>query len=184
MKYVALFRGINVGGKNIVKMRDLVQMLLDLGLHQVKTYIQSGNAVFETDLDEESLQDMIHAGFCECFGFKSDVIIRSVDEMAALVDRLPFSAEEIAVAEAADPQAEHLYVYFLNTPLEPSKIDAICKEHIGPDTVRAGKRELYLLCGQSIRKSKLAICISKTFDAATARNWKTIIKLNDMLTNL
>lgn len=57
MKYVAMFRGINVGGKNVVKMDDLKQLFLDLGLFKIKTYIQSGNVVFETILDEASLQN-------------------------------------------------------------------------------------------------------------------------------
>ena len=118
MKYVALFRGINVGGKNIVKMQNLKQLLLDLGFQQVNTYIQSGNVAFEAALEEAPLRDRIHTAFSECFGFESDVILRSMDELDTLVDRLPFSAEQIAKAEAADPQVEHLYVYFLANPPE------------------------------------------------------------------
>ena len=68
MKYVALFRGINVGGKNIVKMADLRQLLLDLGLSKVKTYIQSGNAFFETPLSEDDLLEKIRTGFSGRFG--------------------------------------------------------------------------------------------------------------------
>lgn len=184
MKYVALFRGINVGGKNIVKMQDLKQLLLDLGFQQVNTYIQSGNVVFEAALEEVPLRDRIHTAFSERFGFESDVILRSMDEMDTLIHRLPFSAEEIAKAEAADPQVEHLYVYFLENPPEPSKLDAICRKYTGPDLFQAGEREIYLLCSESIRKSKLAIGISKAFDSATARNWKTVLKLTDMLAKL
>uniref|UniRef100_UPI003A5C85A7 DUF1697 domain-containing protein n=1 Tax=Muricomes intestini TaxID=1796634 RepID=UPI003A5C85A7 len=54
MQYVALFRGINVGGKNIVKMAALRQLFLNLGLHKVQTYIQSGNVAFESYLDDLS----------------------------------------------------------------------------------------------------------------------------------
>jgi len=184
MKYAVLFRGINVGGKNTVKMDDLKQLLIDLGLSKVKTYIQSGNAVFETVLDEACLRDTIYTGFAERFGFESDIMIRSIDEMWELVNRLPMSAAEIAVAEAVDPQVEHLYLYFLNHLPKQSQIDAICKEYVGPDTLRTGKREVYLLCHQSIRKSKLAIRTAKVFDSATVRNWKTVTKLYDMLTTL
>jgi uncharacterized protein (DUF1697 family) len=184
MKYAVLFRGINVGGKNVVKMNDLKQLLQDLGLNKVITYIQSGNAVFETSLDEAYLQDAIHIGFTKRFGFESNVMIRSIDEIGALVDRLPISAVEITAAEAADPQVEHLYIYFLNHPPEQAQIDAICKEYISPDILRTGERELYLLCHQSIRKSKLAIRTAKVFDSATVRNWKTVNKLYDMLNTL
>lgn len=184
MKYAALFRGINVGGKNVVKMDDLKKLLLDLGLLKVKPYIQSGNIVFEATLDEAYLQDAIYSGFFERFGFRSDVMIRSIDEIGTLIDRLPITSEEIAAAQAVDPQVEHLYVYFLDCMPEQTRINAICKENLGPDILRTGKRELYLLCHQSIRKSKLAACTTKVFNSATVRNWKTVNKLYDMLTAL
>lgn len=184
MKYAALFRGINVGGKNVVKMADLEQLLFHSGLSKVRTYIQSGNAVFETALAEADLLDKIKAGFLDRFGFESNVLIRSMDEIRVLIERLPITAAEIAGAQTADPQVEHLYVYFLGAPPEQVQIDTICREYIGPDTLRMGKRELYLLCYQSIRKSQLAARASKAFDSATVRNWKTVNKLYDMMVNL
>ena len=182
MKYVVLFRGINVGGKNVVKMSSLKQLLLDLGMQNVQTYIQSGNAVFESDLDETSLRDKINDDFIKIFGFESSVIIRNIDEMQYLIAQFPFTPDEMAAAEAADPQVEHLYVYFLNGPPEQSQLDLVCKDVFGPDKLRAGKRELYLLCHQSIRISKLAVRMSKIFDTATVRNWKSVCKLYDLLT--
>ncbi|OJU09160.1 MAG: hypothetical protein BGN88_08390 [Clostridiales bacterium 43-6] len=184
MKYVVLFRGINVGGKNIVKRNDLKQLLLDLELKNVQTYIQSGNAVLESDFTETALQNKIHDGFAKRFGFESGTIIRNIDEMQCLLAQLPFSPDEITVAETADPQVEHLYVYLLNHPPEQSRLDAIRMEYGSPDMLRVGKRELYLLCHQSIRKSKLAVHTSKTFESATVRNWKTVGHLYHMLTDL
>lgn len=170
MKYVVLFRGINVGGKNIVKMNDLKQLLLDLELKNVQTYVQSGNAVLEFDLDETALQNKIHDGFVIRFGFESGVIIRNIDEMQYLIAQLPFSPDAMTAAETADPQVEHLYVYFLDSLPEQAKLDAICRKFAVSDTLRTGKRELYLLCHQSIRKSKLAGYMSKAFNTATVRN--------------
>lgn len=184
MKYTVLFRGINVGGKNKINMNDLKQLLLDLGLNKVKTYIQSGNAIFETILDEKSLQEAIHDAFTKRFGFESNVMIRSIDEIKALIDQLPILEAEILAAEAADSQVEHLYVYFLDHKPGQIQIDAICQEYVGPDTLRAGNREMYLLCHQSIRNSKLAIRTSKVFTSATVRNWKTVNKLYGMLITL
>lgn len=184
MKYTALFRGINVGGKNIVKMNDLKELLLGLELKDVRTYLQSGNAVFESSLDEAPLREKIQAGFLSRFGFESCVIIRSLEEMRQLTANLPFTAEEITKAEAADPLVEHLYVYFLNDPPEKSKLDLLSGGLEGPDKVVAGPRELYLLTHQSIRKSKLAIRMAKTFDTATVRNWKSVSNLYEMLTDL
>ncbi|MFT3983824.1 MAG: DUF1697 domain-containing protein [Lachnospiraceae bacterium] len=184
MKYAVLFRGINVGGKNIVRMNDLKQLLLDLELENIQTYVQSGNAILEADLDEATLQDKIYDGFIKRFGFESGVIIRNIDEMQALIARLPFEPEEIAAAEKADPQVAHLYVYFLDKPPKQDQIDLICEGYDGPDQLRAGKREFYLLCHQSIRKAKLGVRMSKTFHSATVRNWKSICNLYDLLTNL
>lgn len=181
MKYAALFRGINVGGKNIVKMADLKQLLTDLGLCEVETYIQSGNAVFETPLDELTLLAEIKGGFVDRFRFASNTVVRSQDEIRELIEQLPFTGAEITEAEAVNSQVEHLYVYFLDNPPEQALIDKIRPEDIGADKLRIGKREVYLLCRQSIRNSKVAACISKIFDSATVRNWRTVNKLYDMM---
>jgi uncharacterized protein (DUF1697 family) len=184
MKYTALFRGINVGGKNIVKMAALEQLFFDLGIYTVKTYIQSGNIIFETSLAETALLEKIKTGFEERFGFKSNVIVRNAEEWKYLIEQLPFTNEEVMEAEAADPQVEHLYVYFLDDFPEQTAIDAIRKDYTGTDKIRAGRKELYFLCSQSVRNSKLAVRISKEFESATVRNWKTVSKLYDMLTSI
>ena len=175
MKYAAFFRGINVGGKNIVKMADLKQLLVELGLKNVQTYIQSGNAVFETRLGEAALVEKIEAGFSERFGFDSNVIVRSEDELGAMVHNLPFSANEKSTAQNADPQVEHLYVYFLDEPRQAA---------FGSDRMQPGQRELYVLLRRSIRQSKLAACLSKVFHTATVRNWKTVSKLYGLMTDI
>jgi len=184
MKYAALFRGINIGGKNTIKMDDLKRLFLDLGLRKVRTYIQSGNVIFETDFEETPIQNAIYAGFSRRFGFESGVMVRSIDEIKALIDRLPFSAVEIAAAEAADPQVEHLYVCFLDHPPEQARVDALCGGYPGPDLLRMGTRDGYLLCHQSIRRSKLAVRTAKEFDSVTVRNWNTVGKLYGMLSAL
>ncbi len=181
MRYAVLLKGINVVGKNTVRMDDLKQFLCDLGLYKVKTYIQSGNAVLETALGEAVLHETIRTGFIDRFGFESAVLIRSEDEMQRMIEQLPFTASEIATARTADPQVEHLYVYFLNHTPEQAQIDAICRECAGEDILRTGNRELYLLYWQSIRNSKLAARIAKVFDSATARNWKTVNQLYAMM---
>ncbi len=184
MKYTAFFRGLNVGGKNIVKMNNLKQLLSNLGLYQIQTYLQSGNAVFESHLEETALREKIYTGFAERFGFESNVIIRNADELRVIIEQLPFSSQEIAAAEAADPQAEHLYVYFLERSPEQAQMDFIHQKYEDTDQVRVGKRELYLLCRQSIRLSKTVVFLSKTFDTATVRNWKSVCNIYEMLKTL
>ena len=184
MRYVALLRGINVGGKNSVKMNDLVQLLQELDLHKVKTYIQSGNAVFESDLEEEMLLEMLQKGFFKRFGFESNVLIRSIDEIRDILEKLPFQASEITAAEAADPDVEHLSVYFLKNIPDQKQMDTILEGYSGPDIICSGTREVYLLNHQSIRVSKLAIRTSKVFASATLRNWNTVNKLYELLCSL
>lgn len=184
MKYAVLFRGINVGGQNIVKMNDLKQLLLNMEFKNVQTYVQSGNAVLESDLDETALQNKIQDGFVKRFGFESGVIIRSIDEIQYLIAQLPFSPEELIAAETADPQVEHLYVYFLDSLPEQSQLDTIYRKYDSPDMLRAGKREYYFLCHQSIRKSKLAGYMSRAFDMVTVRNWKSVCNLYNMMADI
>lgn len=184
MNYVVLFRGINVGGKNSVKMADLTQCLIALGLRGVQTYVQSGNAVFASEHDESTLTPCIHAAFASRFGFESHVMIRSADEMRALVERLPFSIEEIAAAKAADTQAEHLYVYFVEQTPTSDDVALLCSGDVSGDLLRAGDRALYLLCRQSVRNSKLAARLGKKLGPSTARNWNTVRKLCEMLSDL
>jgi len=184
MKYAALFRGINVGVKNIVRMAALEMLLTGLGLGKVKTYIQSGNAVFETALDSAALIEKIQPAFEARFGFPGNVAIRSSEEIRGLIERLPFTAAEIAEAEAANPEVAHLYVYFLDTPPKQAQIAAILQDESGGDTLRIAGWNIYLLCRQSVRDSKPAARIPKVFGAATARNWQTILHLDDMLSRL
>lgn len=181
MDYVALFRGINVGGKHIVKMEDLRALMSDLGFSAVRTYIQSGNVLFCTDDGESSVRSKIRNGFSARFGFWDGVALRSADEMASTIALLPFSEAELAAAEAADPKVTHLYVCFLEKKADQGVSKELCREYAGQDSLQAGDRELYLLCHQSIRKSKLAAKVAKTFGPATMRNWKTVLKIDGLL---
>jgi uncharacterized protein (DUF1697 family) len=180
VQYAALFRGINVGGKNAVRMAELRQMLEGLGLRDVRTYIQSGNAVFAADADAAALREAIEAGFAARFGFASGVAVRSADELRALVEGLPFAPAEIEAAEAANPDVEHLYAYFLDGPAAPGAAEALSAGAAGPDRLVARGRELFLLCFGSVRDSKLAARLPRAFPSATARNWRTVVKLLEL----
>lgn len=181
MKYIVLFRGLNVGGKGKVKMAELEAMLTLLGYQRVKTYIQSGNALLEAEVDEPTLVMQISKAFSERFGFESAIIARTLPELRALMDGLPFGAEQIAQTQKADPEVEHLYVYFLDLPPKAEQLEALRESGTQGDTVCAGAREIYLLCAQSVRLSKTAIWLAKLFPGATARNWNTVNKLHTML---
>ena len=181
MTYAALFRGINVGGKNIVKMAELRQMLSRLGFLNVKTYIQSGNAVFDSNENSDKVKESLQFAFQNAFKFESAVILRTKDEINAVIKQLPFSGEEIETAVSANPDVEHLYVYFTDNALADSTINALNASYGNPDRLALGKGGVYLLCYESVRDSKLAAALSKQNAAMTARNWKTLNKLFEMM---
>lgn len=181
MKYIALFRGINVGGKNIVKMADLKTLFVGLGYSHVQTYIQSGNAIFDADEEIETIQAHIQNAFSEMFGFESAVLLRTKDDITTVLGNPPFSPADIAQAEAANPDVEHLYVYFLEETSTQESFQRIYAEYQGADRLSIWRKALFLLCHQSIRNSKLAATLSQLNIPMTSRNWKTLCKLHDML---
>lgn len=183
MKYAAFFRGINVGGKNIVKMAELKRLFETLGFKKTRTYIQSGNVVFETDKNKDTLATEITKAFSAAFGFESAVILRSSEEMADVIKQLPFSNEEIAAAQAVNPDIGHLYVFMPDNAPPEAETARLCEAYDGKDKLRTGKREFYLLCYGSIRDSKLAASLGKLSITSTVRNWKTINKIYQLMGN-
>ncbi|MDR0434979.1 MAG: DUF1697 domain-containing protein [Gracilibacteraceae bacterium] len=181
MTYAALFRGINVGGKNIVKMVELRQLLSGLGFRNVKTYIQSGNAIFDSDDEAPKIKETIQVAFQSAFQFECAVILRTKEEIEAVIKSLPFSKTEMAEAAAANSEVEHLYYYFSDNPPGRSMIRTIGAEYGGPDKLAVGAGGMYLLCHESIRDSKLAAALVKQNFSMTARNWKTLTKLSAMM---
>lgn len=181
MRYIALFRGINVGGKAVVKMADLKKLLTGLGYRDVQSYIQSGNVVFDAEATQGKLTNEIQEGFAHALGFNSMVTLRTEAEWSALVAGLPFSQEEMDAATAVNPDVEHVYVYLAEETLDAAAVEALIAGYSGGDRLRFGKREIYLLCRGSIRDSKPAAALSKLHVPLTARNWKTIMRLQEML---
>ena len=181
MKYIAFFRGINVGGKNIVKMADLRQLFADLGFQGTETYIQSGNVIFSTGKKPHSLAPLIEQAFEKQFGFQSAVVVRSGAELIDIVGSLPFEEAEIEQAQSGNPDVEHIYIYLSNSKIDPENASRLCASYKGEDKYRVAGREIYLLCRQSIRDSKLVPLLTSLPEPLTARNIKTMKKIASML---
>lgn len=182
-RYIALLRGINVGGHNKIKMAELKSSLERLGLQNIKTYIQSGNIFFESRELEEILQKKIHYKMEEEFGISCTVIIRTANELHEIVNGLPFNDQDISRATAS-AKGECLHVAML--PVAPSLVncDKLLaytndKEHC---VIRG--RDVYLLFHDSIRNSKLNNNLKKLEVPATVRNWKTLSRLSSMIKEL
>lgn len=177
--YIALLRGINVGGKNVIRMAELKRVFEAIGLHEVQTYIQSGNVLFKSNEGEEFLRKKIEHEIEAVFGFPVTVVLRTSSELEQLILNCPFSDEEVAEAEASS-EAECQYVALLtHAPLQ-EKIVSLNAYRSESDQYRIIGREVYLLFRHSIRNSKLANNLFKLGVPATVRNWKTINKLTGL----
>jgi uncharacterized protein (DUF1697 family) len=182
--FIALLRGINVGGKNKIKMADLKSMFEAIGMSRVKTYIQSGNVLFESDEEEEdTLRQKLEKEIEVTFGFSIKVILRTSQELKKVAENCPFSQDEIAAAEAT-AEGESLYVSFLLQEPSEEGIKRIEAYKSETEEYKIVDRDMYLLFPQSILKSKLANNLQKLDVPVTVRNWKTVNKLVSLVNEM
>ena len=173
--HVALLRGINVGGKNKLPMKDLVAMFERAGCARVRNYIQSGNVVF--DAEEKVVNGLaakIEAEIDRAFGLRVPVMLRTARELRAL-------AQKNSLLDAgASPDS--LHVMFLASDPGKARAAALDPDRSPPDTFVVRGREVYLCCPNGIGRTKLS---NVWFDAklgtiSTGRNWKTVLTLVEM----
>ncbi|MCX4814697.1 DUF1697 domain-containing protein [Streptomyces sp. NBC_01239] len=175
--YAALLRGINVGGNRKLPMADLRTLLEGLGLDGVRTYLQSGQAVFTSGHgDEESLAADIARAIEERFGFTVDVVVRDHAYLAAIVADCPFPAAEL--------EGKQLHVTYYSVPLADDRFAGLDQAAFLPEEFRLGDRALYLYAPDGLGRSKLAAELSRPRlnkgVVATTRNWNTVVKLVEM----
>jgi uncharacterized protein (DUF1697 family) len=176
MRYIALLRGINVGGNHIIKMTDLKGSFEKLGFTSVKTYIQSGNVVFEAkDRNISSLKEKIEEKLKGDYGFDVPAILRAADEIHKLVACKPF-------APYADEKDTKLYVYFLdsvpeNFPDLPTPIDKEGFQMIGLSGADALVIRRPVAGTIGYADKSIAKMLKGTY---TARNWNTVISLSTL----
>jgi uncharacterized protein (DUF1697 family) len=176
-RYVALLRGINVGGKNLIKMADLKACLEDHGLEDVATYIQSGNVVFgsgATGLTE--LTDRIEGVLAATFGYEASVVLRSRRQMRAIVDRAP--------AGFGDDPARYRYdVIFLKAPLTARSAMRRVPTKEGVDRAYEGSGVVYFsrLTSRAAQSRLSRVVSTPVYRNMTIRNWNTTTKLTRML---
>ena len=172
--YVALLRGINVGGKNKIAMADLRGLIAGLGHGDVRTHLNSGNAVFTSDsAGSDALAAGIEAAITAELGLTIRTLVRSGPELRSLVDLNPMA--DLAAAEPAK-----FAVVFLSAPPDPARLAAIDPAEYAPDRCEPGRRELYAHFPNGLGESKLTrqfIEKRLSVEVATARNWNTVLKL-------
>jgi uncharacterized protein (DUF1697 family) len=174
-KYAALMRGINVGGKNSLPMKDLAAMFSGAGCDDVKTYIQSGNVVFSAPVPlTQRLPALIRSHIEKKFKLKVPVVLRSHAELAAVARSNPFLTP--------DHDVERLMVMFLASSPSASAVASLDPARSPPDEFAVRGREIYLFCPNGFGNSKLsnAYFDSKLSTTSTGRNWRTVLKLLEM----
>lgn len=175
--YAALLRGINVGGHKKVPMPELRALLTELGLGDVRTHLQSGNAVFDSDRgDEDSLAADIAAALVRRFGFSVDVLVRDGAYLRAVADACPFPADAL--------EAKQLHVTYLSEPVGPEQLASVDPSAYAPEDFKIGDRVLYLYAPDGLGRSKLAVALGRPSllkgVVATTRNWNTVTKLMEL----
>ncbi len=175
--FVSLFRGINVGGHHKIQMNELKELHESLGLKDVLIYIQSGNVVFTSDdADSAQLQKQIEDGFEEKFGFHAEVLVRTSAELSAIIEKNPFQSQQ-------DKEFKWIAVMFLATHPDNTAQENLLKTYVGPEELFIIGKELYIYYADGIGRSKLSHSFieKKLKTVGTARNWNTILKLQELL---
>jgi uncharacterized protein (DUF1697 family) len=172
--YIALFRGINVVGKNLLPMKDLELLLERAGCLDVRIYIQSGNAIFRhATSDVPRLAERLAAAVSKSRGSKPHVLVLTRAELKRAADRNPFPEA------CADPR--NLHVFFLAEPPAKPNLEACEALKAATERFELKGRLFYLHTPDGFGPSKLASRAEKLLGvAATARNWRTVTTLLGM----
>jgi uncharacterized protein (DUF1697 family) len=174
---VSLFRGINVGGNQLVRMDALKGLHTSLGLDNVQTYIQSGNVVFTSDdTDVTQIQKNIEDGFAQTFGFAVKVMVRTANQLNEIIGNNPFHDQPMR-------ETNRIIAMFLASDPASTALEDIQKTYKGPEEIHIIGREAFIYYPEGMGRSKLTNTLleKKLKTAGTARNWNTVMKLQQML---
>jgi uncharacterized protein (DUF1697 family) len=173
--FIALYRGINVGGNNPVKMAALRELHESLGHQAVKSYVQSGNVVFRAEGAAKKISADIAAAFAKTFGFDAKVMVRDGADWEKVISGNPYPKEA-----AADPTRVHAAICE-GTP-DAARLAALLEKTGGPERFEARPGVLYLHAPDGVGRSKFAAGMERACGVpATARNWRTIEALAELI---
>jgi uncharacterized protein (DUF1697 family) len=163
--YIALLRAVNVGGTGKLPMTELKAMCEQAGFVEVKTYIASGNVVFQSKKSEAQVKKLLEASLAAYAGKPVGVMVRTAAEMAAVLAANPFP----------EAPGNRTVAIFLDEQPPAHALEAATGQR--DEQMRLGLREIYVLYGQGMADSRLKIPVAKH---GTARNINTVAKLAEM----
>ena len=174
--FIALLRGINVGGRSKVPMAELRTLCEKLGWVGVRTYIQSGNVVFESDGKAPALEAALEEALSAHFGFSPAVIVRSAAQLKALAAANPFP-------EASEAEPNRVLVGLSKAKPKAGAADAIRLKAAPGEQIEEAGGALWFHYPEGVGRSKLtpALIDRAVGSPLTARNWRTIVTLGEMV---
>ncbi|MCH4824406.1 DUF1697 domain-containing protein [Gramella lutea] len=174
MKKIAILRGINVGGKRKILMADLKALFEKTGLENIKTYIQSGNIIFNSNSNNFELEKILENSIRERFGFNVPVIVRNSDELQNSITHNPFYNKNADINK--------LHLTFLKEKPSKEYLDEIQSFNYEPDNFKIDGQNVFLFIDGKYHKTKLSNTFfeKKLKVGATTRNWKTVLKLIEL----
>jgi uncharacterized protein (DUF1697 family) len=174
--FLALLRGINVGGKNKLPMKDLALLFEQAGCSDVRTFIQSGNVIFHANRGGiAGLSDRVTQRIEERFGYRIPIVLRTAEEIGATIRNNPFPA--------TGAQEKMLHVYFLATQPDAHAVEALDPQRSLPDAFLVRGKEVYLQLPNGMARTKLtnAYFDSRLSTISTARSWNTVLQLCELM---
>ncbi|MAN27898.1 MULTISPECIES: DUF1697 domain-containing protein [Mesonia] len=174
-QYVALLRGINVGGKRKLKMADLRESVLKIGFKEVATYIQSGNLFFTAEEKNSAvLEEKLAQHLLEEYSYEIPVIVRTSKEIEAAITQNPFPDVE---------DFKQLHLIFLKEKPEEDLVKDFKELEFASEEFKIQGKHLFVNYIEGVRNSKLSTTLieKKLSTKATARNWKTLLKISSLL---
>lgn len=178
--YIAILRGINVSGKNIIRMEALQQLFENLQFKKVKTYIQSGNVIFNTDINysKSTLCHQISHAIKNQFGYEVPVLVLATEELSKIMEMNPF-------LKGKSIDTQKLHVTFLASMPDVESVKKLEAMNFGADRFFVIGDVVYLFVPDSYGKTKLSNSFleCKLKVSATTRNWKTVLALNELTIN-
>ena len=174
--YISILRGINVSGHKLIKMDALKKMFEDLNFKNIRTYIQSGNVIFESKkVDTKSLETIIGKQIFKTFGFEVPVLVKEKKDWKTVFENNPFLKNR-------NEDISKLHVTFLSAEPEQVNIDKLLETKFNNDEFVVSENVVYLFCPDGYGNTKLSNTFfeNKLKVSATTRNWKTVIELNKL----
>lgn len=176
-RYIAILRGINVGGNRKILMADLKDLFIQQGFKDVKTYIQSGNVIFDSDKEiaTQDCSEKIQKAILHSFNFEVPVIVRSSHDFVRSIQLNPFVSED-------GFDIDRLHLTFLSAVSSVENVALLKTLDISNDRFEVINDLVFIYCIGKYSDSKLTNSFfeSKLKVKASTRNWNTVLKLNEL----